>query len=367
MTRPGGAPAPRGRRGRGARWIGALTALLSILAGVSACGPFEGDTISVTAYFTDSVGLFEGNHVDVLGVPVGEVESVTPHGDRVAVRMRIPADMPVPAGAGALIIPPTVITDRYVELTPAYTTGPRIADGAVIPLERTRTPVEFDRIIRAIDQLAVSLNKDSATTGAIRDALGVAAENLDGNGTRIRRSIQGLSAAVAALDENRDDLTGLIRSLDTLTETFARNDGTIRAFSRDVTRATGVLASNGPDLDATIDALTTALTEVGAFVKENKGAAHTGIVSLRAVLATVNKHRTELTEAVDVLPLTFQNLTRMVDPTTRRVRANASAAANLLNPVIMDQICSGLGISPCPAVPRGPRGALGDVLPRRSR
>lgn len=347
------------------RWISLVLALVLATA-VAGCGILKDDTISVTAYFADSVGLFEGNDVDVLGVPVGVVQSVTPHGDRVAVRMRVPADLPIPADAGALIIPPTVITDRYVELTPAYTTGPRLVHDAVIPLERTRTPVEFDRIIRAIDDLAVSLNKDSATTGAIRDALGVAAQNLDGNGRRINRSIQGLSAAVAALDANRDDLTGLVRSLDTLTATFAQNDTTIRAFSRDVTAATTVLASNGPDLDATISALTDALTEVGAFVKANQGAARTGIVSLRSVLATVNKHRRELTEAVDVLPLTFQNLTRMVDPSTHRVRANASAAANLLNPVIMEQICSGLGITPCPTVPR-PAGALADVMPRRSR
>lgn len=344
----------------------AVVAAVLAVTGLSSCA-LKKDTISVTAYFTDSVGLFEGNDVDVLGVPVGVVESVTPLGDRVAVRLRVPKDMPIPAEAGALIVPPTVITDRYVELTPAYTAGPALAQDAVIPLERTRTPVEFDRIIRAIDALAVSLNKSSSTTGAIRDALGVAAQNLDGNGRRIKRSIQGLSAAVAALDTNRDDLTGLIGSLDTLTATFAQNDGTIRAFSRNVTQATTVLAANGPDLDATIAALTSALTEVGAFVKENQGAARTGIVSLRAVLATVNKHRHELTEAVDVLPLTFQNLTRMVDPTTHRVRANASAAANLLNPVIMEQICSGLGIDPCPAIPRGPGGALSDAMPRRSR
>ena len=221
-----------------------------------------------------------GNNVDILGVPVGEVTKVTPGGTSVAVRMRVPARLKIPASASALIIPPTVITDRYVELTPAYRTGPALADGGEIPLARTRTPVEFDRIVRAIDSLATSLNKDAETTGAIRDALGVAAKNLGGNGLRINRSIQGLSAAVGSLAENQDDLTGLIRSLDTLTATFAANDTTIRAFSKDVTAATAVLAANGPELDATIAALTTALTEVGDFVRRNQKSARAGIGSL---------------------------------------------------------------------------------------
>ncbi len=348
------------------RLRGVLAAVV-LASGLSACGPFGEDTIEITAHFTDSVGLFVGNDVDVLGVPVGEVTKVIPEGRSVAVRMRIPADLQIPASASALIIPPTVITDRYVELTPAYRTGPVLADGGEIPLARTRTPVEFDRIVRAIDSLATSLNKDAETTGAIRDALGVAAKNLDGNGLRINKSIQGLSAAVGSLAENQDDLTGLIRSLDTLTATFAENDTTIRSFSKNVTAATAVLAANGPELDATLAALTTALTEVGDFVRRNQKAARAGIGSLSAVLATVNARRRELTEALDVLPLTFQNLTRMVDPQLRRISVNAPAAANLLNPVIEEQLCAGLGLAPCPIAPPQPSGALGDVLPRRSR
>jgi phospholipid/cholesterol/gamma-HCH transport system substrate-binding protein len=349
------------------RRIPVVAAALTALLATGSCGLPGEDMITVTAHFTDSVGLFEGNNVDVLGVPVGKVTDVTPKGDRVEIRMKLPKDMAIPATAGALIIPPTVITDRYIELTPAYTGGPALADGAVIPLERTRTPVEFDRIIRAIDDLANSLTADEATTGAIRDALGVAAQNLAGNGADVRRSIEGLSEAVGTLSANRDDLIGLVKSLDTLTATFARNDATVRQFSRNVTDATAVLAASGPELQKTIAALTTALTEVGDFVARNKKLARNGVVALTDVLETLNKHRSDVAEALDVLPLTFQNLALMVDPRTRRIRSNASAAANLLNPVIMNQICRGLGLAPCPEVPK-PSGALGDVFgPARTR
>lgn len=341
------------------RALTAGTVAAALLAG-GGCAVLGEDTITVTAHFTDSVGLFPGNDVDVLGVPVGEVTRVTPRGTTVEVRLRIPADLKVPATAGALIIPPTVITDRYVELTPVWTKGPLLADGGVIPLARTRTPVEFDRVIRALDTLATSLGSDAKTVGAIQDALGVAAKNLKGNGKRINKGILGLSATIGTLAENKDDLTSLITSLDGLTTTFARNDKTIRAFGRNITSATEVLADNGALLAQTVDSLRVALTEVGDFVRTNSGAVRTGVRDLTAVLKVLNDHKRELTEALDVLPLTLQNLALVVDPTLDRAVFNASAAANLLNPVVLQQFCDAIGTL-CPT--RGkPIGALTEAF-----
>lgn len=340
---------------------GALAAAALTVAGLSACGPFGGGTISISAEFVDSVGLFPGNNVDVLGVPIGRVTTVTPHGTGVTVRMEVPDDVRIPADAGALIIPPSVITDRYVELTPVWKSGPTITAGAVIPLNRTRTPVEFDRIIRALDGLSNSLNADQKTVGAIRDALGVAAKNLDGNGRNINAGLSGLSAAVGTLADNRDDLVGLIKSLDGLATAFAKNDSTVREFSRNVTAATQVLAENGDNLDATIGALATALKEVGDFVRKNSTAARTGITDLTAVLTIINKHRVELTEALDVLPLTFQNLAMTVK--NGRVVNNASAAANVLNPVVAQQFCDAVGPFLCSNAGR-PVGTISDMWAR---
>ena len=39
---------------------------------------------------------------------------------------------------------PTLVTSRAIQLTPAYTGGPVMADNAVIPQDRTAVPVEFD-------------------------------------------------------------------------------------------------------------------------------------------------------------------------------------------------------------------------------
>ncbi len=48
----------------------------------------------------------------------------------------------------------SVVSDRYVQLTPAYTSGPQLADDAVIPVSRTAVPVEVDQIYASLDQLS---------------------------------------------------------------------------------------------------------------------------------------------------------------------------------------------------------------------
>jgi phospholipid/cholesterol/gamma-HCH transport system substrate-binding protein len=325
------------------------------------CGPFGADHITISAVFTESVGVYPGNTVDVLGVPVGRVTKVIAQGTNVVVRMSVTKSQPIPADAGALIIPPSVIADRYIELSPVFSSGASMADGTVIPLARTRTPVEFDRIVRALDNLSNSFNSDQKTVGAIRDALGVAASNLKGNGTKIHQSIDGLAAAIGTLADNREDISGLIHSLDGLAGAFARNDATVRAFSKNVTAATAVLAGNGDQLNKTLNALSTAVTEVGAFVKKNQGAAKSTLEDLTVVLQVINAHRQQLTEALDVLPLTFQNLTLAVNLKDQRMVAHASAAANILNPVVAQQFCDGFGPFLCPNAGK-PIGSISDAF-----
>ena len=89
-----------------------------------------GHTKSLTAEFPRAVSLYEGSDVRVLGVPVGKVDSVTPSGTNVVVTMHYDADVQIPADAKAVIISPSIVGDRFVQLTPAYTGGPALADGA---------------------------------------------------------------------------------------------------------------------------------------------------------------------------------------------------------------------------------------------
>src|SRR3954466_2544797 len=104
----------------------------------------SGDSKTATAYFTKTVHLYSGSDVVILGVKVGKVRTVDPVGDKVKVTFEYDASQKVPADAHAIIVEPTIVADRVVQLAPAYGGGAVLADHATIPTERTGIPVELD-------------------------------------------------------------------------------------------------------------------------------------------------------------------------------------------------------------------------------
>ncbi|HEX7744015.1 MAG TPA: MlaD family protein, partial [Micromonosporaceae bacterium] len=104
------------------RWrrpLAAATVLLTAVAAGVVVWRHETPQRRVVAHFTKAVGVYPGSDVRVLGVRVGEVSSVTPQGRTVRVEMRYDPEVDVPADAQALIVPPSVVSDRYVQLAPA--------------------------------------------------------------------------------------------------------------------------------------------------------------------------------------------------------------------------------------------------------
>src|SRR5487761_1216118 len=135
---------PVSTRGR----IGALVAVAAVIALISAGLVLltGGSSTQVTAYFTQTIG-----------VPVGTIDSVQPEGKQVKVTMTVNSGVPIPAKADAVVVAASVVADRYIQLLPAYTSGPRLASGAVIPASRTATPVEVDQLYSSLAKLATDL------------------------------------------------------------------------------------------------------------------------------------------------------------------------------------------------------------------
>ncbi len=115
----------------------AAVLVLVLAVGVVAFLRTRDDALHVSAVFPTAIGVYEGSDVRVLGVKVGTVDTITPTGTTVTVRMSIDPGVRVAADSSAVAIAPSLVSDRYVQLTPAKRGAATIASGTTI---RARAP-----------------------------------------------------------------------------------------------------------------------------------------------------------------------------------------------------------------------------------
>lgn len=291
------------------------------------------DRKTLVAHFPRTVSVYEGSDVRVLGVPVGTVDKVEPSGTDVVVTMSYPADVKIPEDAKAVIIAPSVVGDRFVQLTPAYDGGPTLADRAVLDTSRTAVPLELDQIYQSLDDLTTALGPDGANKhGALSDLLVSTAKNFSGQGEKFNQTIQDLSKLTGTLDDNREELFSTAARLERFVNTLAKNDDTVRTFNKSLADVSALLAGERTDLAASLRNLAVAMGQVSTFVKENEASLGRNITGLNRVAKVLVRQRAALDETLSAAPVALVNLGHTYNPQngTLDTRANLGEVLNQL-------------------------------------
>ncbi|KAA9152315.1 MCE family protein [Amycolatopsis acidicola] len=309
---------PQTRRGqRIARAVAAACALALVLTGGLWWVLRDRQGTQITAYFTRAVGLYAGSAVRVLGMEVGTVDDVRPDGARVRVRLTVDRGVQIPQGATATVVAPNLVADRYVQFVPAYTDGPTMAGGTVLPENRTVTPVELDDLYANLDKLSTVLGPDGANkNGALSGALDAAAANLGGNGETLSETIRKLGDAAATLTHSQGDLFSTVDSLQKFTSALAQSDAQMRSFDTRLADVSGYLAQDKQDLGQALSSMSTALTQVQGFVQRNQGLLESNVHNLSGITQALVDQRAALAEVLDTAPLAASNMVNAYDATT---------------------------------------------------
>ena len=288
----------------------AATTSVAMLLGLSGCGIFGGgDTKHFSADFDRAIGVYVHSDVRVLGVKIGEVTKITPRGTKVHLDMTHDASYKIPKDAQAVLLAPSIVSDRYVQMTPAYSGGDTLPDRINLGLDRTTQPVELDEIYKNLDALNVALGPDGANrAGALSDLLKVSAANLKGNGGSLNATLTGVSQAVKTLADSRSNLFSTISNLQNFTTTIAGNDATVRTFNTRLAQVAAQLNGERGDLALAVKQLASALAEVASFVKENKDNLTTNVTDLASVTKVLVHQKRALREFLDTAPTALSNL-----------------------------------------------------------
>jgi phospholipid/cholesterol/gamma-HCH transport system substrate-binding protein len=299
--------------------ITALAAVAIVIAGISAglvatSGP---PGKQITAYFTQAIGVYPGSTVRILGVSVGTIDSVQPAGTSVKVTMTINGGVPVPANADALVVSASVIADRYIQLTPPYTTGTQMASGAVIPVRRTAVPVEVDQLYASLEKLANDLGPNGVNkNGALSDAINTGAANLAGNGAQFNHMITALGQAARTLSGSRGNFFATLGNLNKVSSMLKQENGQVQLAEHQLSQVFGFLSGDRQSLAASLHELGIALGQVKSFIGSNRTLIKSNVTKLASITKTLVTERGSLAEAIDELPLDVDNVLGAYNPST---------------------------------------------------
>ncbi|BBX20148.1 mammalian cell entry protein [Mycolicibacterium duvalii] len=325
-------------RSRAVRASLALLLVVVLAVGVFLVWPTRSGT-KIVAYFTSAVGLYPGDDVRIVGVPVGKIDSIDPRASDVRITMTLDHGVQLPADAKALIVAPNLVSARFIQLTPAYTGGEAMADGATIGLDRTAVPVEWDEVKEQLTELAQELGPQAGDVqGPIASFVNQAADTFDGNGDSFRQALRELSQTAGRLGDSRTDIFGTIRNLQVLVDALSNSNEQIVQFSNHVASVSQVLADSTVGLDQTLGTLNQALGDVRGFLGEHNEALIGQVNRLTDFTNLLTEHSDDIEQILHVTPNGLANFYNIYNPAQGTV-GGVLSLPNFANPVQF--ICGG--------------------------
>ena len=287
----------------------------------------------VVAYFENSNGVFVGDDVRILGVPVGKIASIEPQPESVKISFWYDSKYRVPADAKAAILSPTVVSTRAIQLTPAYTGGPVMADNAVIPRERTAVPVEWDDVRKQLAKLTEELQPtEPGGVSPLGSVINTAADNLRGQGANIRDTIIKLSQAFSALGDHSTDIFSTVKNLAILVSALQDSTDLMRQLNQNLATVTGLLADDPDEVANAVRDLNNVVGEVQTFVADNREALGTTSDKLAGVTQALTDSLDDVKQVLHVAPTTLQNYVNIWQPAQGAVSA-VPMLNNFANPI----------------------------------
>jgi phospholipid/cholesterol/gamma-HCH transport system substrate-binding protein len=287
----------------------------------------------VVAYFLNSNGLFAGDEVRILGVPVGKIDRIEPQPLRVKISFWYDSKYKVPANANAVILSPSLVTSRAIQLTPAYTGGPVMSQAAVIPQERTAVPVEWDDLRRQLQKLTHALQPTQpGGVSTLGQFVNTAADNLRGQGANIRDTIVKLSQALSVLGDHSTDLFSTIKNLSILVSALQSSTDLMRQLNQNLAAVTGLLSNDPNEVGNAVADLNAVVGDVQRFVADNKETLGTTSDKLASVTSALNQSLDDIKQTLHVAPTSFQNFVNIYQP-AQGTLSGVLALNNFANPI----------------------------------
>jgi phospholipid/cholesterol/gamma-HCH transport system substrate-binding protein len=323
--------------------IGALIVILALVVAYAGYYVYNKlTTNTVVAEFAQTLALYPGDKVQIMGVRVGQIDAIEPAGDKMRVTFHYDSKYKVPANATASILNPSLVASRTIQLAPPYTGGPVMESGAVIPMDRTQVPVEYDELRDSINRILTDLGPTKEQPkGPFGDVIESFSDGLAGKGEQINKTLNGLSEALTTLNSGRGDFFGVIKSLALFVNALYQNDRQFVALNDNLAQFTNSFTNTNNEVSQALQDLNQLLTTTRGFLNQNASVLTKDVNNLADVTNAILQPapRNGLETGLHVYPNLAANIVNIASPNAGGI-VGLPVINNYANP--MQFLCSAI-------------------------
>lgn len=242
---------------------------------------------TVYAQLSDVTGLATGDPVDVAGVPVGQVASISVQRGHALVALSLDNQVALRQGTDVGLRWRNVIGQKDVYLYPSKH-GAVLPPGATVPLSHDVSDASVNAFLNSIGPLLSSINTtqanefvrnvsgalegDTAQIDQLINSGAAISETVGSLDTQVGQVIDNLDRVLTALASRQGDIGSLVSNLQTVAQSLSSRNDLLDAVVGNLSQVAGDLANligtNRSTLDGTINDLTTVSADIVAHQQQ---------------------------------------------------------------------------------------------------
>jgi phospholipid/cholesterol/gamma-HCH transport system substrate-binding protein len=238
------------------------------------------------AQFSDASGLVKGEEVRVAGIKVGAVTDISLDESLVEVEFTV-KDVDLGRDTTAAIEVKTLLGQHYLSVTPAG--SGRLKENAVIPIERTSTPLN---IVPAF--LRLTEQTQAIDTDQVAQAFDALSSVLRTTAPELRGTLRGLSRLSHAVTIRDDEIRELFSHAKHVTGVVADRDQDIAQLVRASNSVLEVLSSRRDTIARIIKGTSELAVQLRGLVADNARELKPALTKLNSVLEVLQKNKSQL-------------------------------------------------------------------------
>src|SRR5215471_5818618 len=285
-----------------------ITAIITATLGISISSSGVSATVGYQAVFSNVTGLVVGDDVDIAGVRVGQVTSISVHDRNLAlVGFSVQQGRPLPASVTATIRYLNLVGQRYIEL--GQGTGPvnqTLPQGGTIPLPHTTAALDLTELFNGFRPLFQALSPGNVNQ--LSSEIIQVFQGESPNVTALVASVGSLTTTLSA----RDQVIGrVIENLNSVLHTIGSRSGELANFVSTLQELVSGLAADRQSIGSAISAIAGLTSATAGLLRVARPPLRDDITQLGRLATNLANNTPAVNSFLQNLPVKMSRIARL--------------------------------------------------------